>query len=66
MATSKNDITGESIRTKGTLSAQGRDNYDSIFRKKEDKEPVETKEETPIKNNTPPLPNGLARHWNKD
>ena len=33
--TSKNDITGDSIRTKGTLSKQGRDNWDIIFGKKD-------------------------------
>lgn len=36
--TSKNDITGDSIRTKGTLSKQGRDNWDTIFGKKDDKD----------------------------
>tara|TARA_A200000159_G_C7268325_1_gene316092 strand:+ start:337 stop:570 length:234 start_codon:yes stop_codon:yes gene_type:complete len=34
MAT-KNDITGDSIKSKG-LSKQGRDNWDKIFGKKED------------------------------
>ena len=31
----KNDITGDSIRTKGTLSKEGRDNWEKIFGKKE-------------------------------
>jgi len=41
--TSKNDITGDNIKTKGTYSQQGRDNWDTIFgkNKKESKEPVE-------------------------
>ena len=33
---SKNDITGDSIQTKA-LSKQGRDNWDNIFRKHENK-----------------------------
>lgn len=33
MAT-KNDITGDKIQTKGTLSKQGQENWDKIFRKK--------------------------------
>jgi len=57
--TSKNDITGDSIRTKGTLSPEGRDNWDKIFDKK-DKKSVDP---TPIKDNKPALPNGLAKHW---
>jgi hypothetical protein len=65
MATSKNDITGDSLRSKASTKSYD-DGWDRIFGKKEDKEPVETKEETPIKNNAPLLPNGLARHWNKD
>lgn len=32
---SRNDITGDKIRTKGVLSKQGEDNFDAIFRKKE-------------------------------
>jgi hypothetical protein len=30
---SKNDITGDNIRTKGILSPEGEKNYDNIFRK---------------------------------
>ena len=30
---SRNDITGDKIRTKGTFSKQGEDNFDAIFRK---------------------------------
>jgi len=30
---SKNDITGDKIRTKGILSKQGEENFDAIFRK---------------------------------
>jgi hypothetical protein len=33
---SRNDITGDKIRTKGVLSKQGEDNFDAIFRKKKD------------------------------
>lgn len=40
----KNDVTGDSIRSKG-LSQQGRDNWDKIFGKKEQKpvHPAETR-----------------------
>ena len=31
---SKNDITGDKIQTKGTLSKEGEKNFDRIFRKK--------------------------------
>jgi hypothetical protein len=31
---SRNDITGDKIRTKGVLSKQGEDNFDRIFGKK--------------------------------
>lgn len=41
----KNDVTGDSIRTKGALSEQGRNNYDLIFKKK-DKERSSCKCET--------------------
>jgi hypothetical protein len=37
--TSKNDITGDKIRTKGVYSKEGEDRFDAIFRKK--KEPVQ-------------------------
>lgn len=33
--TAKNDITGDSIRTKGLSNQQYRDNYDAIFGKKD-------------------------------
>jgi hypothetical protein len=31
---SKNDITGDKIQTKGILSKEGEENFDRIFRKK--------------------------------
>lgn len=33
--TSRNDVTGDKIQTKGTLSKEGRDNWDRIFGKKD-------------------------------
>jgi hypothetical protein len=35
---SKNDITGDSIRTKGILSEEGEQNWDRIFGKKKKQE----------------------------
>ena len=35
----KNDITGDSIRSKG-LSQKGRDNWDNIFGKKKQEKPI--------------------------
>jgi hypothetical protein len=32
--TSKNDITGDKIQTKGILSKEGEENFDRIFKKK--------------------------------
>lgn len=46
MAT-KNDITGDKIASK-TLSKQGRDNWDNIFKKKEKPKGTET-EQAPAK-----------------
>ena len=37
--TSKNDITGDKIQTKGILSKEGEENFDRIFRKKT-KDPI--------------------------
>lgn len=43
---SKNDITGDSIRTKGTLSKEGRDNWDKIFgKKKQEQQDLPTEEQ---------------------
>jgi hypothetical protein len=52
MATAVNEHTGALISTKGKQSDAYRDNYDRIFRKKEQppEPPVETKEEE-----TPPV-----------
>lgn len=44
MAT-KNDVTGDTIATKGVLSEQGRDNWDRIFGKKEPEKVEETAEQ---------------------
>jgi len=46
---SKNDITGDKIQSK-TLSKQGRDNFDNIFRKKDKK--VESSKKEKIINKT--------------
>jgi hypothetical protein len=57
--TSKNDITGDPILTK--ISSDNKkyaDNWETIFGKGKKQEELQ-----PIKNDGPPLPNGLARHW---
>lgn len=63
--TSKNDITGDSIRTKGTLSKQGRDNWDKIFGKKDDADlglEGDTRDEFPHR----ARPDGLSWEKHKD
>ena len=38
--TSKNDITGDKIQTKGILSKEGEENFDRIFKKKKPSDDV--------------------------
>jgi hypothetical protein len=60
---SKNDITGDSIQSKHTSQKKYADNWEKIFSKKENKDDIEPIE--PIKNDGPPMPNGLQRAWER-
>tara|TARA_B100000497_G_C7265438_1_gene187044 strand:- start:171 stop:362 length:192 start_codon:yes stop_codon:yes gene_type:complete len=57
---SKNDITGDSIQSKHTSQKKYSDNWEKIFGKKENKNNIE-----PIKNDGPPMPNGLKGAWER-
>ncbi|MDB4335281.1 hypothetical protein OAA05_00400 [bacterium] len=51
---------GKGSATKQSDHSKYTDNYDKIFGKKEKKDEVK-----PIKNDGPPMPNGLQRAWER-
>lgn len=79
--TTKNDITGDPIQTKISDQKKYTDNYDAVFGNKEKDngltrrekvllDPLEASQRSDTENkkdkdNRPPLPNGLERHWKK-
>ena len=62
--TSKNDITGDLIQTKVSGQKKYSDNFDSVFSKKDKKGWKDVPE--PIKVDGPMVPNGLAKHWERN